>query len=190
MWQLQRTHRLLNLRQTSRLCTHNERPETMDQKCERIPIFRCRRKPECPEKTMWQILPHTGKESSFLPPEMQTYPSPQGEGVTLASWKCILPQLLPKMQHQPSPQNLLPSICRPLGNDSSLFKLQNPHKSFSPNSFLHLHFFLLFLFIYILIIIIIFLFPLNFLFPFSPKLKILPQSEKIIPQRLRRIIEE
>ena len=35
------THRLLNLRQTSRLCTHNERPETMDQKYERILIFRC-----------------------------------------------------------------------------------------------------------------------------------------------------
>ena len=52
VWQPQRTHRLLlNLRQTSRLCTHNERPETMDQKYERIPIFRCRRKPECPEKT-------------------------------------------------------------------------------------------------------------------------------------------
>ena len=47
VWQPQRTHRLSNLRQTSRLCTHNERPETMDQKYERIPIFGCRRKPEC-----------------------------------------------------------------------------------------------------------------------------------------------
>ena len=35
-----RTHRQLYLRQTSKLCTHNERPETMDQKYERIPIFR------------------------------------------------------------------------------------------------------------------------------------------------------
>ena len=51
VWQPQRTHRLLNLRQTSRLCTHNERPETMDHKFERIPIFRCRRKPEWSEKT-------------------------------------------------------------------------------------------------------------------------------------------
>ena len=51
VWQPQRTHRLLNLRQTSRLCTHNKRPETMDQKYERILIFRvggnrsARRKP-------------------------------------------------------------------------------------------------------------------------------------------------
>ena len=51
VWQLQCTHRLLYLRQTSRLCTRNERPETMDQKYERIPIFRCRRKLECLEKT-------------------------------------------------------------------------------------------------------------------------------------------
>ena len=34
----------------SRLCTHNERPETMDQKYERIPIFRCRRKPSARRK--------------------------------------------------------------------------------------------------------------------------------------------
>ena len=39
VWQLQRTHRLSNLSQTSKLCTHNERPETMDQKYERIQIF-------------------------------------------------------------------------------------------------------------------------------------------------------
>ena len=33
-------------RQAGFLYTHNERPETIDQKYERIPIFRCRRKPE------------------------------------------------------------------------------------------------------------------------------------------------
>ena len=32
-------------------CTHNVRPETIDQKYGRILIFRCRRKPEYPEKT-------------------------------------------------------------------------------------------------------------------------------------------
>ena len=31
--------------------THNIGPETMDQKYGRIPNFRCRRKPECLEKT-------------------------------------------------------------------------------------------------------------------------------------------
>ena len=45
VWQPQRTHR-----QSSRLCTHNERPETMDQKYGRIPIlggwnWSARRKP-------------------------------------------------------------------------------------------------------------------------------------------------
>ena len=52
MWKPQHTRRLLNLRQTSRLCTHNERPETMDQKYERILIVRWRRKPECPEENL------------------------------------------------------------------------------------------------------------------------------------------
>ena len=47
-----------------------------------------------------------GKESSFLPPEMQSYPSPHEEGVMLLSSKCILPQLLTKIQHYPSPQIL------------------------------------------------------------------------------------
>ena len=33
------------------------------------------------------ILDHMGKESSFLPPEMQIYPSPHGEGVMRASMR-------------------------------------------------------------------------------------------------------
>ena len=70
-----------------------------------------------------QILPHMGKDLSLLPPkymatfdhmeessflssEMQGYSSPLGEGVMFASSKCILPQLLPKMQRYPSPQIL------------------------------------------------------------------------------------
>ena len=47
---MQLTHRYLNPRQPSRLCTNNEKPEAMDQKYERISIFRFRRKPEYPEK--------------------------------------------------------------------------------------------------------------------------------------------
>ena len=38
-------------RQPSRIYIHNERPETMDEKYVSNPILRCRRNPECPEKT-------------------------------------------------------------------------------------------------------------------------------------------
>ena len=44
-------------------CTHNERPESRDKKYGRIPIFRCRRKPDCPEKT-YQGEYGIGKQSS------------------------------------------------------------------------------------------------------------------------------
>ena len=86
---------------------------------------------------MWQILPHMGKESSFLPPEMQSHPSPHGEGAMLASSKCILLQLLLKMQQYPSPQ-ILSHLY--VGNDSSPFKMQNPYKSFPTNSLIYLCF--------------------------------------------------
>ena len=54
------------------------------------------------------IRDHMGKESSFLPPEMQSYPSPQ-----------ILSHLY-------------------VGKDSSPFKMQNPYKSFPTKSVLYL----------------------------------------------------
>ena len=61
------------------------------------------------------------EESSLRSSEMQSYSSPLGEGVMLASSKYILPQLLPKMQRYPSPQ-ILPSILY-VGKDSAPFKM-------------------------------------------------------------------
>ena len=111
--------------------------------------------------------PQSRKESSLFPPEMHSYHSPHREGVMLASLKCILLQLLPKIQHYPSPQ-ILSHLY--VGKDSSPFKMQNPYKSFPTKYFLY--FFLL-------------VPPILF-----PNLGILPQSGKIIPQHLGRIIEE
>ena len=91
------------------------------------------------------ILDYMGKdrESSFLSPEMQSNPSPHGEGAMLLSSKCILPQLLPKIQHYPSLQiNPHSSI----GKDSFPFKMQTPYKSFPTKSFLYLDFSHYFLF--------------------------------------------
>ena len=134
------------------------------------------------------IFDHMEEESSFLPPEMQSYSSPLGEGVMLASSKCILPQLLPKMQRYHSPQ-ILSHLY--VGKNSAPFKMQN-----LANCSLQIPFYIFvscyFLCIYIFLLFSSF-FPLNFLFflsSFLPKLGILPQSRKIIPQRLGGIIEE
>ena len=132
------------------------------------------------------ILDHIGNRS----PEMQNYPSPHGEGVMLPSWKCILPQLLPKIQHYPSPQILSHLYVE---KDSSPFKMHNSYKYFLTKYFLfifqvifiYLHFFLFYYFLQIF-----FPPPFFFFFLFLPKLGILPQSEKIIPQHLRRIVGE
>ena len=116
---------------------------------------------------MWQTLPHMGKESRFLPPEIvQIYPSPHRVRVMLSSSKCILPQFLPKMQRY------------------------YPHKSFATNSFLYLYFSFYF-HLYLLFFFLNFHW-IFFFFSFPPKLGILPQSRKIrpIPQCLRRVIEE
>ena len=134
-----------------------------------------------------QILPHVtnhsphGKRSHAC--FLEVYPSPAS------------PQ---NATRNPS-QQILSNLY--VGNDSSPFKMQNPRKSF-PTIFFYISlFFMLFSFIYIFVIF--FLFPLNF-FPYSHQktkkqknknkkkknLEILPQSEKIVPQRLRRIIEE
>ena len=122
------------------------------------------------------------RDTSFLPPEMRSYPSPHGEEVMLLSSKCILPQLLPKIQLYPSPTNPLTSI----GKDSSSFKMQNPYKSFPTKSFFVSSFFTLFSFIWISFFL---LFPFIFFF-FPPKVGILPLSGNIISQCLGRIIDE
>ena len=121
------------------------------------------------------ILPHMGKESCLLPQSL-----------------CTLPQLLPKIQHYryPFPQ------CRegffPAPSKINVKPLQIlPYKFF-----LYLYFSCYFyLSIYFFLFsFLIGLFSLNFLFFsfffFFPKLGILPQSGKIIPQHLGRIIEE
>ena len=101
--------------------------------------------------------------------------------------KCILPQaqLLPKMQLYPSAQR------------EGFFPLQNakspqilPYRLF----FVSLHFSLFFLFFVFcfcfLFCFVLLSFQFWVFFSFIPKLGILPQSEKVIPQRLGRIIEE
>ena len=67
-----------------------------------------------------------------------------------------------------SPQNA--TLPFPRGKDSSPFKMQNLHKSFPSNYFLCLYSF--------------FFFSDYYFFSFFPKLGILPQSEKVIPQCL------
>ena len=116
------------------------------------------------------ILPHMGKESCFLP------------------WSASFPRFSPKC-NATIPHKFSPYV----GKDSSPFKMQNPHKMLPYKS----SFFMLLLSIYKIVFfpLISFsfslLFPLNFVFfHFSPKLGILPQSRKIIPQHLGPIIEE
>ena len=73
-----------------------------------------------------------------------------------------------------------------VGNDSSPFKMQNPHKSFPP-IFYFLHLFFLVIFIYYFFYF--FLLPLIFVLFFPQNLEFFPKVEKTIPQCLSRIIE-
>ena len=126
------------------------------------------------------------EESSFLPPEMQSYPSPHGEGLMLVSSKCIFPQLLPKMQRYPFPQILshIYMLERIFPSSKCKTLLILPYT----NSILYRSLFhVIFVYLYISSFFIIISF--DFSFFFSPKLGILSRSRKIIPQRLRRIIE-
>ena len=92
----------------------------------------------------------------------------------LSSSKCMLPQLLPKMQRYPSPQIL---AHLHVGKDSSTIKMLYPNKPFPTNSVLYLCFLCYFIYLYIYLFIylfiyfllLIFLFPLNCLFLFSSK---------------------
>ena len=99
-----------------------------------------------------QILPHMGKDLSFLPPKyLATLDHMEKESSFLprsASFPCF-----PQKCNTTIPTNPLPPICR-----EGFFPLQNakPRKSFSTN-FLYISLFsILFLFIYII--------ALNFLF--------------------------
>ena len=136
------------------------------------------------------ILPHMGQDLSFtwlflttwrnqafFPPEMQSYPSPHGEGVMLASSKCIFPQLLPKMQRYPFPQIL--SHIYMLGRILPSSKCKNPHKSFPIQILFYIDLcFMLFLFIYY---ISFFLIIISFDFFFSQNLELFPKVEKLFP---------
>ena len=90
------------------------------------------------------ILDHTGKWSSFLSPEMQSYPSAHGEGVMLSSSEVHPSPALPKMQCFPSPQIL--SHIR-VGKDSCPFKCKTPTNP--SQQLLFFIIFVLFLFIYL-----------------------------------------
>ena len=131
-----------------------------------------------------QILSHMGKNLSFLPPWIHGYPWPHGEGVTLASSKCTVhpSSASPLNTTLPFPTNPVSSICMegsfPLQNAKPLQIL--PYKIFFVSLF-----FMLFLFMYTFFSYL--LFRSNSFFP--KKRGILPQSGKINPQRLRRIIE-
>ena len=134
---------------------------------------------KCIAIPLHKILPHMGKDLSFLPPKIHGYPWLHGEGqgvqlsstwnahregVMLLSSKCILPQPLPKIQHYPSTQILSQSI----GKDSSSFKMQNPYKSFPTKSFLYILIFHIIFYLSVLVFSLssFLLFPSNFLFFF------------------------
>ena len=136
-----------------------------------------------------QILHHMGKDLNFLPLKLRLILSLMGKESSFLPQKCnanlphtgkescFLPRML-KVHPSPgsaSPQNA--TLPFPRGKDSSPFKMQNLHKSFPSN-----YFFVSSPFFFFFLIIII--------FSFSPKLGILPQSEKVIPQRLGGIKEE
>ena len=125
-----------------------------------------------------------GEGLSFLP--LNTWLSVTTWGSSQAFFLKVHPS--PASSHNatltpnPSPQ-ILSHLY--VGKDSSppKKKIQIPHKSFPTNSFLYLYFAFYFCFIYIT--------ALNNCFAFCPpKLGILPQSGKLIPQHLGRIIEE
>ena len=132
------------------------------------------------------ILDHMGKESLSSPWNAKlSFP----RGRIYAFFLEVHPSpASPKYSTNP-----LQSTCR-----EGFFPLQKanptPHKSFPKNTLLYLyfsvHFYLsiLFSFFYILFFKMI-SFKVYFLFSFFPKLWILPQSGKIIPQHLGWIIE-
>ena len=131
-----------------------------------------------PSKYM-AILDHMGKESSFLPLEckamihaffLEMHPSPA----------------CPQKQHYPSPQ-----ILSHVGMDSSPFN-PKPHKSFSANSFfifLFLCHFYLSIFIYLFFFAYHFFFIISFEFSFlyffhfffRQNLEFFPKVEKLFP---------
>ena len=152
---------------------------------------------------MWQILLHMGKDVSFLPPNNMVILDQMGKELRRASFplkcKAILPHmgkelcLLPRSASFPSfsPKcnTILPQKFSPLEMILPASKYKTPTNPSLQILFISL-FFMLFLFVYIFIF---FLISFEFSFPpffFFPKLGILPQSGKIIPQRLGWITEE
>ena len=107
------------------------------------------------------ILDHMGKKSSFLPPEMHSYPSPHGEGVMLSSSKCTFP----KMQYYKCtlpPPNLFHLY---VGKDFSPLKCKTHTKCFPTNSYFSCDFYLFIVFFFLSFFFSL-LFPL--IFPFFP----------------------
>ena len=142
----------------------------------------------CPSKYM-AILNQVGTKSSSLPLKFKVILPTWGR--SHAFFLQIHPSpASPQSAMLPFPTYPLPStcICR---KDSSPFKMQYPGQILPYNfSFIYL-----FLFLFYLSIFIHFFFFSAFhifiiIFSFPKKLGILPQSGKVIPQRLGRIIEE
>ena len=128
-----------------------------------------------PNKYM-AILDHMGRELSFLPPEMHSYPSPQGEGVIFLqslSFPSFSPKCNATLRHKSSPIFMCTRILPP-----SKCKIHT--KCFLTNSyfFVYLYLFIVFLFISLLL-----LFPLNLLFFlfFPQNLEFFPKVEKLLP---------
>ena len=135
------------------------------------------------------ILDHMGRESSFLLPEMHSYPSPQGEGIIFLkslSFPSFSPKCNATLPHKSSPIYMYARILPP-----SKCKIHT--KCFPTNSYFSCYSYLFLLFISILLFLVHFFIIIIISFEFAffpPKLGILPQSGKIIPQHLGRIIEE
>ena len=136
-----------------------------------------------PKYTSWLSLTTWGRSRAFFPLKCK---ATQGR-----SYACLVkvhpsPASSQNMQHYPSPQIL--------SHLEWFFPLQNAkplqillYKFF----FISLFFMLFYLSRYIYLSIYLFIIiSYEFSFHFSPKLGILPQSWKIIPQHLGRIIEE
>ena len=127
------------------------------------------------------ILDYIGKdkESNFLLPEMQSYPSLHGKEL------CFFPQSASFPSFSPKYNTTLPHKSSLIYREgSSPFKVQNLYKSFPTKSFFFIYI-LIFHIIFYLSVFLFFFFINSFeFFLFFPKVGILPQSGKIISQRL------
>ena len=140
-----------------------------------------------------QILHHMGKDLSFLPPKYMATLNHMEDRRSQAFFplkckailphlgkdSCLLSQSISFPSFSPKCNTTLPHKSSLIGKDSAPFKRQNPHKSFSTNSFLYLCFML---FLFICIFLFFFSFEFSFLsFFFLQNLEFFPKVEKLSP---------